>query len=201
MVWLILAALFALIPPATAAEPPAILVFGDSLSAAHGIQREQSWVSLLQQRLDILPEPYRVINASVGGETTDGGLRRLPDTLARVQPRLVILELGGNDGLRGFPLDVIENNLSRMIEQILAAEAKVLLVGMRIPPNYGTRYAEGFHRIYGRLAERHGIALVPFMLDNVATDPALMQSDGIHPQAEAQPRILENIWPRLEDLL
>src|SRR5690606_4733201 len=180
---------------ATQAAP--ILVFGDSLSAAYGIPQERSWVTLLRKRLDILAKPHPVINASVSGETTDGGLRRLPEVLERVRPKLVILELGGNDGLRGFPLPVIERNLQRLVTTIRDNGAQVILVGMRIPPNYGNRYAEGFHRLYGTIAERHELPLVPFMLEKVATDPTLMQEDRIHPRAEAQEQILDNIWPHL----
>ena len=182
-------------------QQPTILVFGDSLSASYGILQEQGWVSLLQERLKQRELPHQVVNASVSGETTDGGLRRLTSVLERHNPSLVILELGGNDGLRGFPLKVIERNLNQMIEAIQAAEAQVLLVGMRIPPNYGTRYTEGFHGLYQRLAQDKAIALVPFMLEQVAVKPELMQDDRIHPRAEAQPLILDNIWPHLKPLL
>ena len=182
-------------------QQPTILVFGDSLSASYGILQEQGWVSLLQERLKQRELPHQEVNASVSGETTDGGLRRLTSVLERHNPSLVILELGGNDGLRGFPLKVIERNLNQMIEAIQAAEAQVLLVGMRIPPNYGTRYTEGFHGLYQRLAQDKAIALVPFMLEQVAVKPELMQDDRIHPRAEAQPLILDNIWPHLKPLL
>lgn len=178
-----------------------LLVLGDSISAAYGMEREAGWVSLLEQRLDAQAIPARVINASISGETTSGGLARLPDLLQRYQPDWVILELGGNDGLRGTPLGLIEANLETMIRQAQQAGAQVLLLGMRIPPNYGPRYAEGFFDLYGGLAERYGVPLQPFFLDGVATRPGLMQRDGIHPTAEAQTQLLENVWHLLEPLL
>jgi len=177
------------------------LVYGDSLSAAYGLSQEQGWVALLQERLTQRGNHFKVINASVSGETTDGGLRRLPETLERVKPNLVILELGGNDGLRGFPLPVIRNNLTAMVKAAQDAGAEVLLVGMRIPPNYGTRYAEGFHQLYQKVAETEKTALVPFLLEQVALDDNLMQDDQIHPTAAAQPLILDTIWAHLEPLL
>ena len=193
--------LWAGLQSAAATSASTILVFGDSLSASYGVPVERSWVTLLEKRLDIMDKPYRVINASISGETTDGGVRRLPEVLARTKPALVILELGGNDGLRGFPLKVVQENLGRMVAAAQAADAKVLLVGMRIPPNYGKRYAEGFHQLYGLVADQHESALVPFMLEEIAVKPELMQDDLIHPRAEAQAQILDNIWPHLEPLL
>lgn len=178
-----------------------LLILGDSISAAYGMERRAGWVSLLQQRFDAQGIPARVINASISGETTSGGLARLPTLLDRHQPGWVILELGGNDGLRGTPLSLIEANLDGMIRQSQQAGARVLLLGMRIPPNYGPRYAEGFHDIYISLAKRHRVPLQPFFLDGVATRSELMQRDGIHPTAEAQPRLLDNVWPLLESLL
>lgn len=190
---------------AQASERPrehVLLLMGDSLSAAYGVQTDTAWVARLQQRLDeARPEAWRVINASISGETTDGGARRLPDLLERHQPELVIIELGGNDGLRGFQPGVIEQNLTSMIEHSQAAGAQVMLVGMEIPPNYGQRYTQMFAALYPALAERHDTALVPFFLDGIYDQPGMMQSDGIHPTDEAQPRLLDNVWPVLEPLL
>lgn len=196
--WLLL---LAVTPTGAATQHYSILVYGDSLSAAYGLSQEQGWVALLQERLTQRGNHFKVINASVSGETTDGGLRRLPETLERVKPNLVILELGGNDGLRGFPLPVIRNNLTAMVKAAQDAGAEVLLVGMRIPPNYGTRYAEGFHQLYQKVAETEKTALVPFLLEQVALDDNLMQDDQIHPTAAAQPLILDTIWAHLEPLL
>src|SRR5690606_9365724 len=196
--WLLL---FAIAPAGAVAQHYSILVYGDSLSAAYGLRQEQGWVALLQERLALRGDHFKVINASVSGETTDGGLRRLPETLERVKPDLVILELGGNDGLRGFPLPVIRNNLTAMVSSAKESGAEVLLVGMRIPPNYGTRYAEGFHQLYQKVAQTENVALVPFLLEQVALDSKLMQDDQIHPTATAQPLILDTLWPHLEPLL
>lgn len=178
-------------------EKRTILVLGDSLSAGYGIGEAAGWVSLLQQKLHSEQYDYHVVNASISGETTTGGLRRLDSLLAKWQPELVIIELGGNDGLRGVNLKTIESNLSRMIAQAQSTPADVILLGMHIPPNYGPRYTDGFHRIYHTLSEEYSISLVPFLLDNVATNSELMQPDGIHPTARAQPTILETVWPVL----
>ena len=165
-------------------------MLGDSLSAAYGLPEEAGWVALLAGRLPA----DRVINASVSGETTAGGLARLPALLQRWRPDWVLLELGGNDGLRGLPPGHSRDNLARMIERSRAAGARVLLIGIRLPPNYGQAYVRAFERIYPELARTHGVPLVPFLLDGVATRPELMQPDGIHPRAEAQPVMLENVW-------
>lgn len=190
---------------AQADEGPAervLLLMGDSLSAAYGVQTDTAWVTRLQQRLDkTRQEPWQVVNASISGETTDGGARRLPDLLERHQPDLVIIELGGNDGLRGFQPGVIEQNLTRMIEDSRAAGAQVMLVGMEIPPNYGRRYTEMFAALYPTLAERHETTLVPFFLEGIYDEPGMMQGDGIHPTDAAQPRLLDNVWPVLEPML
>ncbi len=174
-----------------------LLVLGDSLSAAYGLPEAAGWVALLAGRLP----GDRVVNASVSGETTAGGLARLPALLEQWRPDWVLLELGGNDGLRGLPPAHTRNNLARMIELSRAAGAKVLLIGIRLPPNYGQAYVQAFERIYPELAESHEVPLVPFLLEGVATRPELMQPDGIHPRAEAQPLMLENVWqilaPRL----
>lgn len=182
-------------------EPPVILVVGNSLSAAHGIPPEQGWVALLKARLREHDHPHRVVNASVSGDTTAGGRTRLPAALDRHCPAIVVLELGGNDGLRGLSLEQMEDNLAAMIVQSQTAGARVLLLGMRIPPNYGPAYTERFHRIYPLLAWRYGTELVPFLLEGVAGNPERMQPDGIHPDAKAQTGMLENVWPTLEPLL
>lgn len=183
------------------AEAPVILVFGDSLSAAYGIPAEQGWVSLLQRRLAERGYPHQVVNASISGDTTSGGLSRLPAALKQHHPALIILELGANDGLRGQPPMVMNRNLAQMIELAQQADAQVLLAEMRIPPNYGPLYTQKFQATFGELAKRYNISLIPFMLDGVAGDPALIQDDGLHPHAEGQPRILENVWSILEPAL
>lgn len=188
------------IPLQVVAEAPRILVLGDSLSAAYGIEVRQGWVSLLEQRL-AGKYPHVVINASVSGETTGGGLARLPALLQQHQPSVVIVELGGNDGLRGYPLNVMQQQMTEIIEKSRAAGATVVLVGMQIPPNYGPRYTNRFRDIYKELAEKFGLPLVQFLLEGVATEAALMQRDGIHPTAEAQEKILNNVWPVLQPLL
>ncbi len=178
-----------------------LLVFGDSLSAAYGIDDEAGWVNLLQDKLTANGYDYRVVNASVSGETSTGGLIRLPAMLENHQPELVILELGGNDGLRGLPIDTLKENLLRMIELSEVAGAKVLLTGIQIPPNYGPRYTVPFARLFGEIADEQNLPLVPFLIDGIPQQPDLMQNDGIHPKAEAQPMIVENVWPYLQPLL
>lgn len=178
-----------------------VLVLGDSISAAYGIEAEQGWVQLLADRLADRGADVEVVNASVSGETTGGGVVRLPRALERHAPELVVIELGGNDGLRGYPIARIRDNLTRMVSLAREAGAEVLLVGMLIPPNYGQRYTSGFQRGFREVAEDTGVAFVPFLLDGVATDPSLMQDDGIHPTAAAQPRLLANLWPELAELL
>lgn len=186
---------------AAGAGTPTILVLGDSLSAAYGIPAEQGWVDLLQRRLVENGLPHRVVNASISGDTTSGGLSRLPAALARERPALVVLELGANDGLRGQSLDVMADNLARMIELSQQAGARVALAEMRIPPNYGPAYTQKFQSIFGELAARYDVTLIPFLLDGVAGDRTLIQDDGLHPSAEAQPRILDNVWLVLEPLV
>lgn len=183
------------------AEAPVILVFGDSLSAAYGIPADQGWVSLLQRRLQENGYPHRVVNASISGDATSSGLSRLPVALEQHRPALVILELGANDGLRGQPPMVMTHNLARMIELAQQSGARVLLAEMRIPPNYGPLYAQKFQAAFGELAQQYAIPLIPFLLEGVAGNPALIQDDGLHPRAEAQARILENVWPTLEAAL
>lgn len=183
------------------AEAPVVLVLGDSLSAAYGIPTEQGWVSLLQRRLAERGYPHQVVNASISGDTTSGGLSRLPAALEQRRPALVILELGANDGLRGQPPMAMSRNLARMIELAQQADARVLLAEMRIPPNYGPLYTQKFHSTFDELAKRYDIPLIPFMLNGVAGNPALIQDDGLHPRAEGQPRILDNVWEVLEPVL
>ena len=184
-----------------AAADSVILVLGDSLSAGRGIAVEDSWVSLLQQKLDSQGYGYRVVNASVSGDTTGGGLARLPRALALHQPEILIIELGGNDGLRGTPIEEIRLNLSRAIETGLEAGARVVLAGMQMPPNYGEQYAGGFRNLYPDLADDYHLPFIPFLLDGVALDPALMQKDGFHPNAAGQRGILANVWVALETVI
>jgi acyl-CoA thioesterase-1 len=187
--------------PARAAEPPVILIVGDSLSAGYGLIPGQDWVTLLQQRLKREHYGYRVINASVSGETTDGGVQRLKRALDQHHPAIVIIELGGNDGLRGLPVSRVRANLELLIMRSRAAGAEVLLVAIRVPANYGQRYTTSFQGIYKDLATRYRIGLVPFLSDQVAVDLALFQADGIHPNAQAQPILLNSLWPQLTPLL
>lgn len=182
------------------ADEQSVLVMGDSLSAAYGIDNDAGWVNLLRQRLNGDHGQWQVINASISGETTDGGLRRLPDLLGKHDPDIVIIALGGNDGLRGFQPDAIKQRLAAMIE-LAQPTAQVLLLGIEIPPNYGAAYTEAFRNIYSSLANDYNTALLPFMLDNVYDGEGMMQADGLHPTAKAQPQILDNIWPELSPLL
>lgn len=177
-----------------------ILVIGDSISAGYGVELENGWVNLLRQRVQEMGD-HEVINASISGNTTTMGVGRTPALLKKHQPDVVILELGGNDGLQGHPLKVLERNLSQMVRLSQESGAKVLLVGIQIPPNYGSRYTEEFFAIFPRVADKFDVPLVPFILDKVATVGGLMQGDGVHPTAEAQPLLLENVWPYLEPLL
>jgi len=194
---------FALVNPAEAEAPAprTVVVLGDSLSAGYGIEIREGWVNLLAQRIASEGYGYQVINASVSGETTQGGLSRLPRVLQLHKPAIVIIELGGNDGLRGLPLATSRENLRKAIELSRAVQARVVLVGMMIPPNYGQRYTQEFRDMYTTLASKYSIALVPFLLDQVALNPKLMQRDGIHANAAGQPRLLENVWPKLKPLL
>ena len=179
------------------AAQPTILVFGDSLSAAYGIPREAGWVNLLQQELR--RTQYRIVNASISGETTSGGLRRIGDALRQHQPGIVIIELGANDGMRGAPIENIEANLADLIRQSRKARARVLLLGMQLPPNYGADYTARFKGMYPKLAQRYHAALVPFLLEGIA--PEQFQTDNLHPVAQAQPRILKNVMQKLKPLL
>lgn len=180
---------------------PAILVLGDSISAAWGINTEEGWVALLQQRLTNKQYNYHVVNASVSGDTTRTALNRLDNALQQHQPGIIIVALGGNDGLRGMPFSEIEASLSAIIEKSQRAGASVLLAGVRLPPNYGAYYNSRFAILFQNLSEKYKVPLVPKILDQVADDSALMQADRIHPTAEGQKQVLENIWPQLETLL
>ena len=175
-------------------ERPTLLVMGDSLSAAYGMPTDQGWVALLESRLDEQGRDFRVLNASISGETTRGGLTRLPRLLERHEPEWVILSLGGNDGLRRIPLEEMSRNLREMIDLSQDAGAQVLLVGIQVPPNLGRHFTERFHRIYHDLAAEHDLPLVPFLLEGVALEEGMMQSDGIHPTASAQPVMLDTVW-------
>ena len=197
----------------TPVDPNIVLVLGDSISAGYGIEQELGWVNLLNERLlrqttlsqelhqELYQVSYQVKNLSVSGETTVGGLTRLPQALERYNPDIVIIELGGNDGLRGYPISKIRANLNQLVSTSLQANSRVLLVGMMLPPNYGKRYADAFYRTFSEIAAIHNVPLLPFLLDGIAADTALMQRDGIHPRAEAQSLILENIWPQLDEMI
>lgn len=178
-----------------------VLVLGDSLSAGYNIELAQGWVHLLQERLKDQGYGHSVVNASMSGETTGGGLNRLPRALRLHSPEVVVVELGGNDGLRALPLPVIRSNLEKIVDLCKQAGAQVVLVGIRIPPNYGKEYGEGFYRIYAELSQTRELFLVPFALDGIALSEGMMQSDGIHPTASAQPQLLDNIWPALKKAL
>lgn len=174
---------------------------GDSISTGYGVAVEEGWVAKLRTRLESRGYPHRVVNASVSGDTTSGGLARLPDALAAHEPAVVIIELGGNDGLRGQPLSAMADNLTAMVERARAAGARVLLLGLRLPPNYGPAYTERFADVYRKVAERTGVELVPQILDGVGERRDRMQEDGIHPNAAGHSRILDNVWPHLRSLL
>jgi acyl-CoA thioesterase I len=186
---------------AEAAATGTILVFGDSLSAAYGLAPEQGWVAMLAQRLRSQGYGYQVVNASESGETSGGGLERLPRALELHRPGLVILELGANDGLRALPTEQTRDNLEQMVRLAQRAGAQVLLVGIRLPPNYGPRYTREFERVFPELANQYHLPLVPFLLEKVALDPALMQPDGMHPNARGEAPVLDTVWPYLQPLL
>jgi acyl-CoA thioesterase-1 len=202
--WLRVALLAAMLVSGNAAGGaglPAILVLGDSLSAEYGLPRDTGWVKLLADRLAKEAAQYSVVNASISGETTSGGRTRLPRLLQQHRPSVVVLQLGANDGLRGLPPAAMRENLAAMIEASRAAGARVLLVGIRIPPNYGREYAERFAAVYGQLAREQKVAVVPFLLDGFADDLRYFQDDRIHPNESAQPRMLATVWPQLAPLL
>lgn len=178
-----------------------IVIFGDSLSAAYGIQQSEGWVKLLENKLNQQKLDYKVVNASISGETTSGGLGRFKNMLTTHKPNIVVIELGANDGLRGLSVREMHSNLNSMIAQAEAAKAKVMLLGMKIPPNYGIQYTQQFSETYANLAQKHDLILVPFFLDGVAGDPSLILDDGLHPKAVAQAKLLENVWSQLRKLL
>lgn len=180
---------------------PRVLVLGDSISAAYGMSLEQGWAALLERQLRGRWSKSVVINASISGDTSAGGLRRLPDLLSEHSPDLLVIELGGNDGLRGYPTSKLESNLTRMAELANAAGAEVVILPMEIPPNYGPRYTKSFRESFQRAADATGSTLGPFLLDGIATEPRLMQQDGIHPTVEAQPLINDILLPVIESLL
>lgn len=178
-----------------------IVVVGDSLSSGYGLDPEQSWVALLENHLEEQAYGYEVVNASIAGDTSAGAVARLPSLLQTHNPAIVVIELGGNDGLRGLPVATLRENLRRMIELVEAAGARPLLTGIQIPPNYGPSYTESFTQVYFDLAEEHGVALVEFLMHGVALDPELMQNDRIHPNAAGQRPMFENVWAVLSELL
>lgn len=180
---------------------PVILVVGDSISAGQGVSRDAGWVARLRERLAEQDYPHRVVNASVSGDTTSGGLARLPETLAEHDPAVVVIQLGGNDGLRGQSLEAMRRNLGQMVAAARENGARVLLLGIRIPPNYGPAYTRGFARTYREVADSRDVPLVPRLLGGVAEREEFMQSDRIHPNAAGHARILANVWPELRDLL
>lgn len=176
-----------------------IMILGDSISAGYGLQKEQGWVHLLQQRLNQkYPKQHQVINASVSGETTSGALARLPKLLTTHQPDIIVIELGGNDGLRGQPPQQIQQNLSKLVQLSKQHRAKVIIFGMKIPPNYGKAYSQAFENNYSAVAKQHQVALLPFFLEGVATQRQLMQQDLIHPNAQAQPKLLNLAWKYID---
>lgn len=207
LVWWLGCILLALAGSAGAAVPsPAttsrtVLVLGDSLSAAHNIPLASGWVHLLDVRLGKMVPEWRVVNASISGETSLSGRNRLPTLLEQYHPAVLVLELGANDGLRGLPLDRLRDNLAAMLDMAQRAHVRVLLVGIELPVNYGPQYRDGLRAVYADLARQRHVALVPFLLDGIAQDPALMQEDGLHPTAAAQGQVLGVVWPHLQPLL
>lgn len=196
--------LFSACAPSIAAPVAPVLVLGDSLSAAYGLAPNEGWVTLLSQRLQAAKPARAVVNASISGETTAGGLARLPPLLSQHKPALVIVELGANDGLRGLPLAEVRTNLSKILTAVRDAGARSVLIGIELPVNYGPQYRDGLRTLYRGLATEFNVPLLPFLLDGVALDPALMQDDGLHPKAAAEARVLQNVWdvvgPVLETL-
>jgi len=184
-----------------AAAPKTVLVLGDSLSAAHNIAANAGWVHLLEVRLGKMEPPWRVVNASISGETTLSGRNHLPGLLETYKPSVLVLELGANDGLRGLPLDAMKDNLAAMVDMAQRAHAKVLLLGIELPVNYGPRYRDGLRAVYADLAQRKRTALVPFLLEGVALDPSRMQEDGLHPTAAGEPAVFATVWSKLAPLL
>lgn len=192
---------FLFIPSAAADDTKILLVLGDSLSSGYGIDMDHSWVNLLRERINEQGYRFEVINASISGDTTRGARVRLNPMLDEIQPAITIVELGGNDGLRGLPLDEMQDNLAAIIERLLQVDSQVLLVPMKLPPNYGPAYTSRFEMIYSKLADQYGIKMLPFILKGIAEDDTLMQDDGIHPVSGAQEKMLDNLWPDLLPLL
>lgn len=186
---------------AAGSTSPAILVVGDSLSAEYGLQRDSGWVALVGRRLAKEHTGYQIHNSSISGDTTSGGLSRLPAALASYQPEIVVIELGSNDALRGLSLDMTQDNLSKMAAMAQQSNARVLLVGMQIPPNYGRQYSERFQQLFTSVAKKNGTELVPFLLDGIAADKQMFQTDGIHPNEEAQSILARNVWAKLQPML
>lgn len=193
--------MLALPAQAETTEQGKILVLGDSLSSGYNFSPEKTWVALLDAKLSEENINYQVINSSISGDTTTQGLQRLPKLLEVHQPDVVIIELGGNDGLRGFPPNTIKQNLNKLVTLSQKADADVLLLGIQIPPNYGQKYAQAFFNNYQQVAEASQVPLVPFFLENVGGKDELMQDDGIHPNEKAQPILLENVWPKVQEVL
>jgi len=182
-------------------EPPVLLILGDSLSAGYGMDSDRSWVHLLELRLNDTGHTYQILNSSISGDTTQGGLARLPRLLDRYQPRIVIIELGANDGLRGINPGITRANMTSMVQSSQQSGAKVLLAGIKLPPNYGADYIEQFESMYADIAREYDTLLVPFFMDGVVFKPGLLQADGIHPNEKGQPVLLENVWQVLEPAL
>ena len=183
------------------AQTPAILIFGDSLSAGYGLARGAGWVDLLGKRLADQNYPHRLINASISGETSLGGKNRIAKVLAQNRPAIVVLELGANDGLRGYPIEQLRANLEAIVRSSKRHGARVLLIGMRVPPNYGARYARDFAQAFTVTAKQYNLPLVPFLMEGFAQSREMFQSDGVHPGAQAQPMMLDTVWTRLEPML
>lgn len=194
-------ALFLFSGPASAIESKTLLILGDSLAAGYGFAAEQGWVNLTAQRLQDKHPHWRVVNASISGETTAGGASRISAELQRYRPALVVIELGANDGLRGLPLAQVRSNLDRIIRAAKDSKARVLLIGMRLPPNYGNDYTQGFERLYVELSKQHEIALLPFLLEPIAGDRNAFQPDNLHPVAAVQSRLRDHVWNALKPLL
>ena len=198
---LLLSVVTLVLQPLCADEPPVLLILGDSLSAGYGMDSDQSWVHLLKTRLNDTGHTYRILNSSISGDTTQGGLARLPRLLDRYQPRIVIIELGANDGLRGINPGITRTNMARMVQSSQQIGANVLLAGIKLPPNYGADYIEQFESMYADIAREYDTLLVPFFMDGIVFKPGLLQADGIHPNEKGQPVLLENVWQVLEPAL
>lgn len=201
LLWVLAGVVLSVAPGANSASARTLLVYGDSLSAGYGLPLDKTWVSLLAERLKQQRIDYTVANASISGETTLGGLNRINGALARHKPDIVLIALGANDGLRGQSIDSMRNNLERMVEACRKAKSQVVLIGMRVPPNYGSRYTDKFHAVYGDVARHYKLPLVPFLLEGFAQQADWFQADGIHPSQRAQPVMLETVWRTLAPLL